>query len=389
MEILTLPPLIAVVSAGGAAVAGAGSAWLYANSTPNEVAGPGDSEDVLDPRADVYWESFHKGCVNAVGAFGTRNVIAAILVLPSSTLYHYDVEHSPGVRGLVAITIDDAPCRQRARSRNMVNDVRVLLAEFEAAATFFLCSDHVAGHEEDMVELLAEGHELANHCARDRLYSKDSEADFEKVFLQSEEVCVSLRRRADEVAASRSHAARRQRCEPCASCTSLCGLRPCLAPLTGKLMRREGGRHGAKEAASLETSKAPAAKAPVRWFRAPGGSLSSSMGSVLERHGFTHVLCDAYANDPWISDPEFIADTVLQHTADGSVIVLHMPERGFREYTFQALRKILDGLAARKLKSVTLSALRAAAEPEAKAQEGGCVSAAADSAARAAATSAV
>merc|ERR1712151_1163388 len=93
----------------------------------------------------------------------------------------------------------------------------------------------------------------------------------------------------------------------------------------------------------------------------PGGSLSSAMSRVLERHGYTHVLCDAYANDPWISDPKFIADTVLSHVQDGSVIVIHMPERGFREYCFEAISETLKGLSERGLQSVTLTELRAAA----------------------------
>merc|ERR1711972_230803 len=95
----------------------------------------------------------------------------------------------------------------------------------------------------------------------------------------------------------------------------------------------------------------------VRWFRAPQAKLSGTMRQALNRHGFTHVLCDCYANDPWISDPAFIVETMLGQAADGSVAVIHMPERGFREYNLQALQGFLAGLQKRNFRVVTLSAL--------------------------------
>ena len=41
---------------------------------------------------------------------------------------------------------------------------RWLNQEHGAKATFFLCSDYVNGFEDDAKELLADGHEFANHC---------------------------------------------------------------------------------------------------------------------------------------------------------------------------------------------------------------------------------
>merc|ERR1711972_1076165 len=104
-----------------------------------------------------------------------------------------------------------------------------------------------------------------------------------------------------------------------------------------------------------------AAPARRRWFRAPHAKMSDAMHAVLKRHGFTNVLTDCYANDPWIDDPEFIAKTMLDLALDGSIAVIHIPERGFREHNFKALRDFLAGLQARQMQVVTLSALRAAA----------------------------
>ena len=39
-----------------------------------------------------------------------------------------------------------------------------LFEEHGAKATFFLCSDYVAGFEDEAKTLLADGHEFANHC---------------------------------------------------------------------------------------------------------------------------------------------------------------------------------------------------------------------------------
>lgn len=229
----------------------------------------------------------------------------------------------------------------------MVREVQALLSEFEALATFFLVSDHVVGHEAAMLELLSDGHELANHCARDRLYSRDTAEDFEKVLLSSERVCEDLRARARKLADKRKRRHLYASCDS-AGCGDGCGA-------LRKLVYSKSER---SQSCIVDAS---AANSSVRWFRAPGGSLSSTMCEVLDRHGFTHVLCDAYANDPWISDPEFLASTLLSHTSDGSIIVIHMPERGFREYTFEAIRGLLVGLKARGLKTVPLTELRAAA----------------------------
>ena len=41
----------------------------------------------------------------------------------------------------------------------------------------------------------------------------------------------------------------------------------------------------------------------------------------------------------------------------GSIIVLHMPEKGFREHTLKEMELLLEGLKKRGLRSVTLTRL--------------------------------
>jgi len=95
----------------------------------------------------------------------------------------------------------------------------------------------------------------------------------------------------------------------------------------------------------------------VRWFRAPSGKISAPMSCALKKRGLKHVMLDCYANDPHIPDASFVASTILRSVQKGSIIVLHMPERGFREWELEAIKKVLEGLEKKRLRSVTLSEL--------------------------------
>jgi len=241
--------------------------------------------------------------------------------LDPRALCFYDAAKYPGVKGRVALTIDDAPCHQPAcENKSMLSEVRDLLAEFNARATFFLCTDYVPGHELDLITLLRDGHEVANHCGADRSYSGDSEEDFEAAFLKSEAICEDLR----HAAAAKTPSS-----------------------------RQEGS--GTDE---------PAVLGRARWFRAPHADMGPSMQQVINRHGFTNVLCDSFANDTVIIDSAFIASTLLSliDGDGGSIIVVHTPEYGFRQHNFDALRMLLIGLRKQGLRAVTVSDLHEAAQ---------------------------
>ena len=97
-----------------------------------------------------------------------------------------------------------------------------------------------------------------------------------------------------------------------------------------------------------------------------------------------HALGDAYCDDWCISDHTFVANTLLRQVCaspaasrlcmhactracacaqvqDGSIIIMHMPERGFRDHTLAAMAQLLAGLTERGLHVVTLSELDAMA----------------------------
>ncbi|CAK9118083.1 unnamed protein product [Durusdinium trenchii] len=236
-----------------------------------------------------------------VTSLGPRNVVfLAKEVFPqlANTTFFFSAHTSPGVRGLVALTIDDGICRGD-RSKSMLPEVLKLLRSFEAKATFFLSSHYVHGN--DLPRLVFEGHEPANHMPEDKEYASSSAKSFEAALAETDDV-----------------------------------VRP-----------------------FLKASQ-------KRWFRAPQARLTMEMAEVLQARNMTHALGDCYADDWAIPDPVRVASVYLRQVQEGSVVIMHMPQEGFRQHTYEALRLFLRGLQKRKLRAVTLSELRQRAQASEK-----------------------
>ncbi|CAE7223582.1 unnamed protein product [Symbiodinium natans] len=282
----------------------------------------------------------------------TRNFA---LALDPRALCYYDAADFPGVRGLVALTVDDAPCRQRDPQAAMLVEVKDLLEEFEAKATFFLCTDDVPGHEEGLAELVRAGNEVANHGCEDKPYGGYSEAQFRHAFLRAESVCEAVRALSQANARAEVAEAELEEAE---------ALEAPDAHLPERQLQAEAS--AAEGYAGTSVPPAPTRASEVakpRWFRAPHADISAAMQKVLTAEGFTHVLCDSFANDTQINDAAFISDSLLSmvDSTGGSIVVIHMPERGFREHNFEALRLLLSGLQQQNLRVVTLSEMSKAA----------------------------
>lgn len=113
---------------------------------------------------------FRKACWNTLGFVGGRRL--GNLAFDNETLCYVDANMQPGVTGLFAMTIDDAPCLGGA-DESLVDELLQILAEYDARATFMICSDFVQGHEAGVERIVAAGHELANHMPADRAYNSD------------------------------------------------------------------------------------------------------------------------------------------------------------------------------------------------------------------------
>lgn len=96
-----------------------------------------------------------------------------------------------------------------------------------------------------------------------------------------------------------------------------------------------------------------------KWYRAPFGKLSENIEHVIDKHKMIHVLPDAFAHDTYIPDPDWIAKHILKKVKPGSVILIHMPEKGVREWNYKAIELTLKGLKAKKLKVLNLSEIDA------------------------------
>lgn len=105
-------------------------------------------------------------------------------------------------------------------------------------------------------------------------------------------------------------------------------------------------------------------KTKVPWYRAPHARFSKAMEAEISARGMTHVMVDSFANDTAIPDPKWIAECVLRNAKDGSVLLVHMPEKGVREWNLEAMEWVLEGLEKKGLKAVTFSELHAKANPQ-------------------------
>ena len=202
-----------------------------------------------------------------------------------------------------------------------MQDVLSLLEKYNAKATFMLISNYVTTiitdnqnrnqniqnqneyqnqnniniHQNDMIQLLKDGHELANHGIVDEAMDSLSKIEFNTAINECNDTIYQLQ--------------------------SLAGINT--------------------------------EKVTVKWFRAPQARYTQTMEEVLEEHNMYNVMCDCYAACPVIEDGRWIGQSLTKQvlkknnkskSKSGSIVLLHMPEKGFREYCFMALEILLQEL---------------------------------------------
>lgn len=218
----------------------------------------------------------------------------------SKSLYFFDVRKYPSVRGHVALTLDDAPCRFTNKANSRLQEVLALLDDYNAKATFMVVGKFMSGeHDSDIVDLFNRGHELGNHGKLDFSLNTLNEEDFLRNVDECNKKIVSLQKRATKVPQEQT----------------------------------------------------------VRWFRAPHGKYTRKMEKCLSTRGLRNVMCDTYASCPIVEDGQWIGDSLARNAQDGSIILLHMPERGFRDWCIVALHRLLEGLRQKGFQTVTISEL--------------------------------
>jgi peptidoglycan/xylan/chitin deacetylase (PgdA/CDA1 family) len=98
------------------------------------------------------------GLIIAIGALALLQphwIISSLAQASPRVLYFYETE-----RPVVALTIDDGPASGTA-------SILASLAMHDAKATFFIITERISGNEVLLGEMVANGHEIANHLTRE------------------------------------------------------------------------------------------------------------------------------------------------------------------------------------------------------------------------------
>jgi peptidoglycan/xylan/chitin deacetylase (PgdA/CDA1 family) len=223
-------------------------------------------------------------------------------IQPSNAVEVESNQRSP--KGYIALTIDDAPCRLDNRESSKLSQVLDLLDRYQATATFMVIQQFLtASHEPDLIRLLRRGHEMANHGVQDAAMSSVKDYPTAEAF--------------GETVRQGNHR---------------------IEELQDIAAKDVGGIECDKDNNKIRIQHG------VKWFRAPHGKYTKLMEQGLERLDMYNVMCDVYAVDPVVEDGEWIAKSLAQQAKDGSIILIHMPERGFREYCLTALELLLENL---------------------------------------------
>ncbi|KAL3902861.1 MAG: hypothetical protein SGARI_005643 [Bacillariaceae sp.] len=188
-----------------------------------------------------------------------------------------------------------------------------MLSKYNATATFMAIQQFLTpAHDQDVIRLFREGHEMANHGVQDKAMSNTKDYPTADTFADAVKGCNT---RIEEL--------------------------------------QEKARQGQKDGDSLSISR----------------GYTTLMERGLEKLDMYNVMCDAYAVDPIVENGAWIARSLERQAKDGSIILIHMPERGFREYCLTALKLLLEKLCVEKgYKIVTVSELQRISREQAEAE---------------------
>lgn len=289
-----------------------------------------DSSDIVDAEDQKMGDDSTNNDSIVAAANGANNDAAATVGTEHETVSEQsESQNAQGPAGYVALSIDDVPGRFNFadKSLSLLPKVLDLFDKYDAKATFMVISSFLSPfHEPDMIRLLQEGHELANHGIRDEPMDKKLVTSID-VFLEALDECN------DKI----------------------------------KDLQQKANASNHDEFAFTSTDNSHAAiPIGVKWFRAPQSRYTKVMEEGLAKRDMYNVMCDAYAACPIIEDGAWIAASLSKQIKNGSIALLHMPEAlGFRGYCLTALELLLEDLVVRRnFKVVTVSELQRISEQQ-------------------------
>merc|ERR1719373_448043 len=96
----------------------------------------------------------------------------------------------------------------------------------------------------------------------------------------------------------------------------------------------------------------------INAWRAPSNKWNKEMIKTVLAHNLDSVLGDSFAFDPDIRDGKLCASRVESCVQDGSIIIVHMPSRGFRSWTLEEIAVICKNLTEKGFKIVSYSKMK-------------------------------
>lgn len=158
-----------------------------------------------------------------------------------------------------------------------------ILKSNDIKATFFIISSHIEEkHKTFFDSLIEDGHEIANHLKKNESAYHYSKNEFENDLLECEQIIQSFKK----------------------------------------------------------TQK----RASRKLFRPPYGKISQTMINVLTEQKYLIVLGDLYSFDYHILDTDFHINYIMKNIKEGSIIILHFPEKSKNYQSIEILKKLIPAL---------------------------------------------
>ena len=255
-----------------------------------------------------------------------------------------------------------------------------VLKRHGAKATFFVTSDFVVETEkckELMQRILAEGHELGNHCPKDIFYNKFKADNFERELLKTARVIEEI---------ENAHKSNEPPKPPGATNNNTpvkvraCNLLPRGAKRrsAANIIATSGSNVINYSSFFLLASLIAVAFSSLQLFRPPRGLISPAMASVLKKHSYQSILTSSFSNDPFVGGdlpPSEIRNSQYDFAVNfhcdynlkrilykavrgqgGDIVIFHVPNTQNRRQTIFALDQLLWRLGNVGIRAVTVNA---------------------------------
>jgi len=253
-------------------------------------------------------------------AFASLVVLLYVMSLPrwlvhtASRLAPSILFEVPTSEKLLALTIDDSP------SPLLTREILKVLKRHNCKATFFVIGSQAEQCPDVLEEMVADGHELANHTMVDAASFRLPLQELERQVDVCEELLAKYSR---SKLPNPSH-----------------GL-PALAPLPH----------------SSSCGPPPPSSQQIKWFRPGHGWVTPGMLQLVKHKGYRLALGSVFGNDPWVKSPALLKWYYTYRAYPGAIMIIHDGLDPSRFQTVDVLDTVLPRLVQQGYRVTTVSDL--------------------------------